>query len=205
MPAIEAVLFDLGGVLFHFDHRRRLAALAAATGQLEEVLQSALWDSGFDSDCDRGHYDAAAARRKACDLIGRDMADRDIDAAMTSAFSPNLPVLELVDRLRPEVRIAVLTNNGPLVKQGLLEAHGEVLEGFGERLFFSADLGFAKPHRRAFETAAAWLGAEPGSVLFVDDSVQHIEAARELGFRVHHYREADTLGALLRTLRLLRF
>jgi len=85
----------------------------------------------------------------------------------------------------------------------LIEAHGDVLERFGERLFFSADLGFAKPHRRAFETAAAWLGAKPESILFVDDSAQHTAAAQELGFRVHHYREAGILGALLRTLRLL--
>lgn len=203
MPAIEAVLFDLGGVLFHFDHARRLAVMASKTGLTPEALQVALWDSGFDADCDRGGYDAPGAHREACALMGREMTLPELSQAVASAFSPDRAVLGLVARLRPDLGLAVLTNNGPLVKEGLLQAHGDVLGRFGSRLFFSADLGLAKPDRRAFELVAARLSVRPEAILFVDDSAKHLVAAQGLGFCTHHYSDAEALGAVLESLGLL--
>lgn len=204
MPAVEAVLFDLGGVLFHFDRGRRLAHLAAATGLSEQMLQAAMWDSGFDADCDRGLYDVPTAHREACALMGREITTAVLVEAMASAFSPNRAVLALVERLRPEVGLALLTNNGPLVKQGLLEAYGDTLERFGEMLFFSADLGLAKPDPRAFLQVAGQLGIKPVRILLVDDSDRHLVAAQGLGFCTHHYSDAEALGGVLDSLRLLK-
>jgi HAD superfamily hydrolase (TIGR01509 family) len=63
--------------------------------------------------------------------------------------------------------------------------------------------GCIKPERRIFEIAVARTKMAAGELLFVDDNAANIEAARALGFAVHHFVEPAALRPALEARGLL--
>ncbi len=56
---------------------------------------------------------------------------------------------------------------------------------------YSCDLGAAKPEPAYFLRAVERVGDEPGSVLFVDDRADNVEAARSVGLRAEQWHLDD--------------
>lgn len=55
-----------------------------------------------------------------------------------------------------------------------------------------------KPHREIYDIALARMGnPDPATVFFIDDSLPNIEAAKALGFRTHHFKDAAGLETAL--------
>ena len=59
--------------------------------------------------------------------------------------------------------------------------------------FTSGEEKIAKPDPAIFALACRRAGFGPGELLFVDDSVVNIAAARALGFHVHLFADPDHL------------
>ncbi|MEU7478808.1 HAD-IA family hydrolase [Lentzea sp. NPDC042327] len=60
---------------------------------------------------------------------------------------------------------------------------------------FSCRIGHAKPSIEAFEWCRERLGDD--EILFVDDQLENVEAARRAGMRGHHFTGIDGLRAVL--------
>jgi 2-haloacid dehalogenase len=63
--------------------------------------------------------------------------------------------------------------------------------------------GVAKPDPAIFRLLLERYRLEPSSTLFIDDSPTHVQAAREVGMRVHRFTNAEALTRELVTLGLL--
>jgi FMN phosphatase YigB (HAD superfamily) len=88
-----------------------------------------------------------------------------------------------------DIPVALLTNgtsrlNADLKKLGI--------EKRFFRIFNSADIGICKPDKKIFQHVANDLCCEPIDILFVDDSLSHIQAAKELGMLTHHYTSFES-------------
>src|SRR5690348_6935071 len=59
-PLITAVVFDMDGVLCRYRIERRLALLAAWSGQTPDAIHGAIWRSGFEDEAERGALSADA-------------------------------------------------------------------------------------------------------------------------------------------------
>jgi len=57
--------------------------------------------------------------------------------------------------------------------------------------------GVMKPDAAIFHLAAERFGGEPGDFLFIDDGAHNTEAARALGFHVHHFTDPAALRPAL--------
>ncbi|ROS30628.1 HAD family hydrolase [Cellulomonas sp. PhB150] len=62
---------------------------------------------------------------------------------------------------------------------------------------YSYDLGVVKPDTRFFVEASRRICASPASILFVDDTLANVEAARTAGMTAVHWAVGDGHGALL--------
>ncbi len=184
---------DLGAVVFHFDHARRLNRLAQACDLDTEQIHALLWTSGFSADCDQGRYGSASQAR---DQIRATLAFRgnedDLDDAWCSAFQPNPAVLDVLDRHRGDRLLALFTNNGPVEEEALTRLHPDVFARF-DRLFFSHRLRHRKPHPAAFTTVATHLGATGDEITFIDDSPANVAAARAAGWHALQLHDVTTL------------
>ena len=61
----------------------------------------------------------------------------------------------------------------------------------------SCECGLAKPDAAIFTRAAQRAGADPHEILFVDDLISHVEAARVAGFEAIQFDDTHTAIAEL--------
>jgi glucose-1-phosphatase len=110
-------------------------------------------------------------------------------------------VLELCDELRARgVTVAVLTNGTDRIPREVAE------QGIAcrvDHVFNSAEIGHAKPDRRAFEHVLEVLGVDGPEVLFTDDSPAKLAGAVEVGMHAHAFVGRDELRQELVRLEVL--
>ena len=113
MAAIRLVIFDMDDVLCRYDFARRLACLAEVTSLPADYIDDVIFRSGFDELGDRGRYTAEAYLQKFSDHLGVAVSRKDWLWARWQSITPDGAMLALVERLRTQVPVAMLTNNGP--------------------------------------------------------------------------------------------
>lgn len=187
---ICAVLFDLDGVVRHFDHDPELErrhdlepdALARAAFDpplLEQVTTGRITRAEWVA-----RIGAAVGSRAAAEEWGR--TPFRLDPALTG----------LADELRSRgIRCAILTNGTDTIAA---EATESGLDRHFDPILNSAEIGHAKPDRRAFAHAAGALGLGPEQIVFTDDSASKLAGAQELGMLTHHFTGIDGLITALR-------
>ena len=113
---------------------------------------------------------------------------------------PQADVREVVSALRAQgVRCYLATNQTE--HRGRFMAENLGYDGLLDGAFWSYELGVAKPDPAFFTTILDRLGLEAAEVLFVDDSLRNIEAARSVGLAAEHWHVDDGLPALQALLR----
>ncbi|MET9505916.1 HAD-IA family hydrolase [Streptomyces sp. NPDC006622] len=118
-------------------------------------------------------------------------------ALLESPFRADGTVLELLRRARVRVPL-VLVTNATLGLERDLEAMG--LTELADHVVSSARVGITKPDRRILELGAARAGVRPDRCLFVDDTLENVEAATALGMTAVHFRAAADLEKALEPL-----
>lgn len=188
---ISTVLFDLDGVIRHFDPDH-LASVEADNG----LAPGSLWAAAFEPElaerlttgrCTRAAWTAEVGRR-----VGSPAA---AEAWLGAKATTDTEMLGLIDELRAAgLTVAILTNGTDTIPSELAEAGIDVRV---DAVFNSAEIGHAKPDRRAFEHVCAALGVAATEVFFTDDSPHKFDGALELGMTVHHFTGLADLRAAL--------
>ena len=93
--------------------------------------------------------------------------------------------LDFVGDKFTDVPVVVLTNGTTRLKSDLTKLG---IENYFFRIFNSADVGYCKPDKKIFEHILVELKCKPNEILFVDDSLSHVESAGTLGLKTHHYK-----------------
>ncbi len=200
--SVDAVVFDLGGVLLDLDFSRTIDALGAlfegdASRLYTQLSQVALFDQ-----FERGEIEAAAFRRGLAHLFGRGdgvderhVDDQRVDAAW-NALLGDIPEakLSLLASLRTRTRVFLLSNTNSIhIDQFLLDYAARHATRFGpwselfETDYYSHLMGLRKPEASIFEFVLRTHGLAPSRTLFIDDNVHNVEAAAALGMPTRHH------------------
>jgi putative hydrolase of the HAD superfamily len=104
-------------------------------------------------------------------------------------LSPMLPCAETADLARRARAAGIPTG---LLSNSLGAGGYDVYTGYDLPAMFdviviSHVVGLRKPDRAIFEFAAAKLGVAPRDCVFVDDTLRHVRAAREVGLAAVHF------------------
>ncbi|WP_367322664.1 HAD-IA family hydrolase [Streptomyces sp. HUAS ZL42] len=118
-------------------------------------------------------------------------------ALLESPFHADETVVGLLRRARTRMPL-VLVSNATLDLEADLAALG--LADLADDVVNSARVGLAKPDPSILELAAARAGVRPDRCLFVDDTLENVEAAAALGMRTVHFREPADLERALKPL-----
>jgi len=76
-----------------------------------------------------------------------------------------------------------------------LSTHG-IAHSF-DHIFNSSEIGFIKPEPQYYSYVLNNLGVRACDTVYIDDSVENVEAARQLGVHSHHYVGIDPLRDFL--------
>lgn len=188
---IRAALFDLDGVLRHFEVEA-LLEIERRHGLAPRAILTALLHPSRLQDAVTGRLSDEEWRNAAARELGPAGADflawEGIHGRVDEA------VLGLIQNVRKKVPVGLLTNatsrlRADLCRLGLDDAFDLVVN--------TSEIGVAKPDARAFAHAAEGLGFSPAEILFVDDTAANVEAAARLGFTAHRFEGAEGLTAFL--------
>src|SRR6266540_3015990 len=99
---IEAVVFDLDGVLCHYRIERRLALLSSWSGRAPDAIHAAIWRSGFEDAAERGIVSADDYLKGFGERIGYALSAAQWIEARRTAIEPDEHVLAIARRLGAE-------------------------------------------------------------------------------------------------------
>jgi 2-haloacid dehalogenase len=189
---VEAVVFDVGRVLVQWDLRALFAKLIPNGEELDWFLANVVTEEW--------HFQHDAGRplsEMVPELQALHPGHAHLVEAYATRFLKTIPgpvpgTAQLVDRLAArEVPLYAITNFGAEFwvqfrpTFSALDHMRDIVVSGEERI--------AKPDPAIFHLAAQRFRRAPAAMLFVDDSLANIEAARALGWQVHHFTGAPAL------------
>jgi glucose-1-phosphatase len=192
--SITLVLFDMEGVLSHYDRSARVERLSAVSGQAPDTVRYAIWGSGLEARADAGLISVDEYLRALGDLLGCSISRDEWLATRHASITPNEPVLELAARVAEHHRIAVLTNNCSLVTDHIGYLNPPVARLFGPHVHASASYGATKPAAQAYLGCLQQLGVSAAETLFIDDTDANVTGATNAGLNGYTFVSADALG-----------
>ncbi len=182
---IHAVLFDADGVLQQpaAGWRDKVAELCGDPDHAETFVEEVFT---VERPCFRGRADFG----RALDAVLRRWNSRfSVDQALQvwTLIEPDSGMLEVVDRLRGQGLTVGLATNQQAYRADFMTFRLGYAELF-DHLFYSCDIGYAKPSDEYFQAVLERLAAPVQEVLFLDDHEANVQAARQLGL------QAETLS-----------
>ena len=199
VTAIKAVLFDMDGVIRHWDsvaaHRGEQAA-GLPKGAVERVAYSI-------PEFYATQVGEVTARQWA-DAIGRELAaeygagaELAAEIYFADAGRVDAAMVSLVAAVRERATVALLSNATDQLREHL--THHDLMDAF-DVVFSSAEIGMAKPDVAIYRHAATVLGVTPEECFFTDDRPENVEGARAAGMHAEVFAGRQPLVARLREL-----
>ncbi len=189
---IGSLLFDFGRVisapkpaeLFHtYEHD-----LGLHSGTINRIMfDSPLWEQALVGELQMEEYWRAIGAELNLD------SPESIEAFRTRYYSDekiNHEVVSLIKTLEGRCRMGIVSNHPPGLQEWLAEWQ---LPALFETVVCSGEVGVAKPDEEIFRIALERLGLDPADLLFIDDTEEHVLAARSLGMNGHHFINATAL------------
>jgi len=181
--AVEALLFDLGGVVFTLDWERMFACWSRHAGVPARELRAKF---SFDAPYERhergeiGERDYYAALRES---LGIALTDEQLAEGWGAIFADEIPeTVGLLRSIRGNVPLYAFSNSNAAHARLWRRRFAAALAVF-DRIFVSCELGARKPERAAFEAIARAIGVPLERILFFDDTRENVEGARAAGLQ----------------------
>ncbi len=186
---VDYVLLDLDGVVRHYDPDKLVRA-ATDHDLAPQVLIQAIREPATMGQLVTG----AITRREWVQRIGEMVGNAEAVAQWSDDRGRiSRAMMDLVDELwAAGLTVGVLTNGSSTVETELMQLG--VLHRF-DRVFNSAALGVAKPHRKIYDVVTQQLMLEPERIFFTDDVASNVDVALEVGWRAFLFESVDKLRA----------
>jgi putative hydrolase of the HAD superfamily len=186
LKPFDAILFDLGNVIFNLD-------IPGAISELSALLKPGIEeDQVFEviKKFEVGKISTDLFINGILRLCPYTVQATDVILAWNSMLV-DLPAPRIIQlqELKKYYQIYLLSNNNALhykyLEKYLLDIHG--LSNFNERCFhatfYSHQIGLRKPDQDAFDHVTRTANLIPQQTLFVDDMPTNIVAAKKIGFQ----------------------
>jgi len=189
---ITAITFDLGNVLIRVDHFRfcrRLAVLAALSPQevYAQVFESAL-EPGYDT----GRITSREFYQRVTAHFGVALPYSRFRDLWCDLFDPMDGMAELVQHLASRFPLFLLSNTNSLHFDYIKARFAALLQPF-QAFVLSYEVGSRKPEPAIYQSLIRQAGRPPEEILFLDDKVSFVEAARNQGLKAWQFRSPQEL------------
>ncbi|MDN4987447.1 HAD-IA family hydrolase [Bradyrhizobium arachidis] len=185
--AIEAVIFDFGGVLTsspfeaftRFETERGLPADIIRRTNAANHLENA-WARFERAEVDIETFDELFAGESRA--LGAEVRGRDVLPLLQGDLRPEM--VEALKRIKAQFKTGCITNNLPANAIGSMTGRSlyvaEVMVLF-DHVIESAKIGLRKPDRRIYQLMVETLKVDPGKCVYLDDLGVNLKPAREMG------------------------
>ncbi len=194
MTDIKAVVFDLGMVLIPFNYDfavNRLNLLKPGSGEkvMDFVKNNYHHFRAFEAG-KMGEDEFITMLMKAGEVEGI-IEKEKFCYIYSEIFSINYDMVELLERLKQNYRLFLLSNTNSVHKKYGYE-NFKFLRNF-EKLFLSHEVGFVKPDPQIYRAVENYSGLKPEEHLFIDDITDYAEGARNCGWSAIRFTNYNDL------------
>lgn len=198
------IVFDFGGVVFRWQPiallqstlplraHNEAAARDLAAAMFQQYAPHSDW-AAFD----RGEVDADGLAKRIARRTGLSETDvLEVIGAIPGHLEPIAETVALMRRLKDAGHRLFYLSNMPGLFADQLERSHAFMDWFDDGVF-SARVQLMKPDPAIFREAARRFAIAPADLLFIDDVLHNVDAARALGWQALHFRGAADCEAAL--------
>lgn len=105
-------------------------------------------------------------------------------------------ILAQCDALRARGALVYLATNQDHLRANYLTVDMK-LSAHLDGIFYSAQLGVAKPDPDFYQLIVEALGTNPAEIFFIDDTLKNVSAARQVGWQAHHWQATQPFADVI--------
>ncbi len=188
-PDADFLIFDLGNVIIDLDYNRAFDLIKSLVPSSYHAKVETFYLTDFHKAYEKGEIDSPTFRNEVRAYFGQTWDEQKVDGLWNSILG-KIPKkrLELVAKLKENYQLAVLSNTNAIhidaVYQMLKQDHQmDRFEPLFDRIFYSHEMGLAKPSAEIYETMLSELGTSADRVIFFDDLEANVRGAASVGIR----------------------
>jgi epoxide hydrolase-like predicted phosphatase len=196
---IKAVVWDLGGVLARTLDSAPRTELARRLSINYTELDEAVFNSPSARQATLGEISTNEHWANVYRSLNWPVEQRDVfQELFWGGDRLDQELVAYIRRLKPAFKTGLLSNNWPNLRD-LIENRWQIADAFDE-LIISAEVGLKKPEQPIYDLTLQRLGFRPEQAVFVDDFIENIHAAQQLGWQAVHFQNPDQALAELNAL-----
>lgn len=189
---LQAIVFDMGNVLVHFNHEKMLAQMGALCGRSAAAMRTLLFDDGLYWNFERGHFSPDEFRQRLEAATGVRLNLTDLATATADIFQLNAPMVPLLEELQARgLRLVLLSNTCLWHFEFIWERFG-ILQRFDEWVV-SYHVGAIKPEAAMFQAAKRAVQCPPDRALYTDDIPAYVDLGRAQGLQARVFTDVSAL------------
>jgi len=127
--------------------------------------------------------------------LNKELSEKNMNYSFFDHFEFNEEILSLYIQLRLKYSLNIFTTgtiqNKPEVRK--------IIDPIFEHIYTAKDFGLDKKQSAAYLLIAKKLNKKPGEILFIDDQIDNIEAAKKAGLNTIQYLKFKKLVRELKT------
>ena len=193
---IKAIIFDLGNVIYNFDNNLFLNKISKHTEHSAAELNELIYESStLPKQYETGLLTSDEFFDSITDLCDLSISKNDFIEAYTNIYTPIAPTFDLIRNLRPNYKLALLSNTCEWdIEYGIKPRMGELFDAF-DAVSLSFEIKAMKPREEIFLDVLEKLKLRPEECIYIDDIKEYTDAASKLGINGVHYTSHTELIA----------
>ncbi len=200
MKNIKTIIFDLGAVLLNINYQITIIEFARFGVKNVGSFYSNKVQTNLFNEIETGKI-SADSFLKSLQKETENASTNEVRNAW-NAMLLDLPKerIELLKKLKQDFPIYLLSNTNSIhiseFRKKIGETKYQEFYNLFDKVYYSHEIGFRKPNKKAFQLILDENNLKANEVLFIDDSPQHIEGANKLGIQTHHLSETEEVTTL---------
>ena len=194
MLKIKNIVFDLGGVIMNLDVSKTIKEFESIG--ITNIVNNTghHYKDAIFYDLETGKVTEFEFIEKLKSLSSLNPSTNEIRKAWNAMiFDIPRSRIDILLHLKKDYKIYLLSNTNSIhQKKFLTEVYDGSNLSFNElfvKAYYSHEIGLRKPHEEVFEFVIKDSNLDPTETLFIDDSIQNINAAKNLDIQTFHIQE----------------
>lgn len=192
---MEIILCDIGGVLLDVDFDRAINRLSRECCITTKELADRIFKSGLKDEHDAGEISSHEFYRQ---VIPNDsISFSHFQTVWNDIFTEKLEVVSCITSYHNRLRLCIVSNTDAIHWSFFRKTYKwfSLFDDFG----ISYQLGCIKPHPEFFVKLQKKLNIGYNASVFIDDSADNVETAKQLGIKAYVFDDIRNLKQFLDT------
>ena len=202
MAEIKNIIFDLGGVILNLNYQLTSSAFKKLGVKNFDNYYSQKEQVDLFNSFEKGLISPNEFVISVQKILPNYISKNNIISAWNSMLL-NLPQkrLLLLQELKKSFRLFLLSNTNEIhieffEKQMQEAGQLETYYNCFEKIHYSSRIKYRKPDKECFEYVLKENHLKAKETLFIDDSIQHVISAKELGINTHHLQGNENINSI---------